>query len=446
MGGSRLKAEVRVLEGLRRAVDINLDAIEVREFIDGLVDAYRRRYAVPGFRPGKAPSSVILGRFQDEIERAVHQELVPRTIEQALEEHKLHPAGPGKLSRFRYNPNEPLSFCVEVEIWPEFELKPYEDLDVDRLVEEVSDPEIGQYLDWLRDRVADLQPVDRPAQSGDLVDVELESLNAEGGRTAGTEPESATIEVGAANLLPEFRAAVEGIAPAEVRDLAVAYPEDFGNEDLRGQTRRYRMTVKQIREKNLPPLDDDFARKLEGSLDLEGLRAKVRLRLESEKRLAARERLEQAIVDRLIHENPFDLPQSSVHSALDRLAQRHREDGQEVDPAELERVYRSHIERAHRRELVLVKVAEREGIEVGKDEVEAEIARMAQQEGRKVEEVRGEIADLDRFRDFMFERRVFEALARKIKVREVSVPSQGGARPAGEGAAGISGGKESADD
>ncbi len=427
-----MKAEVRALEGLRRAVDINLEVAEVREFIDGLVDAYRRRYAIPGFRPGKAPASVILGRFQDEIERAVYQELVPHKIEEALEEHKLHPAGPGKLSRLRYRPNEPLSFSVEVEIWPEFELRPYEDLEVDRLVEEVSDPEVSQYLEWLRERLADLEPVDRPARTGDLVDVELQSLSAEGEPADGAEKEAATIEVGAPNLLPEFRAAVEGVAKAEVRDLSVAYPEDFGNAELRGQTRRYRMTVTQIREKNLPALDDEFARKLEGDLDLEGLRAKVRLRLESEKRLAARERLEQAIVDRLIHENSFDLPQASVHSALDRLAQRHREDGQAVDPAELERVYRPHIERAHRRELVLAKVAEREGIKVTQEEVEAEIARLAQQEGRKVEEVRGEIADLDRFRDFMFERRVFEALGRKIKVREVSVPSRVGAQPSGQ--------------
>ncbi len=419
-----MRTGVRELEGLKRAVDVHLEADEIKEFIDGLVDAYRRRYAIPGFRPGKAPGAVILGRFHDEIERAVYEELVPRKIEEALEQHQLHPAGPGKLSRLRYQPNQPLSFSVEVEVWPQIDLKPYEELEVDRLVEEVADHEVDHYLDWLRERLAETPTVDRPAKMGDLVDVDLEQLDADGPAAPGTAKEEATIEVGAANLLPEFQAAVEGIAGGDVRDLTVAYPEDFGNEDLRGQTRRYRMSVRQIREKNLPALDDDFARKLEGDLDLEGLRAKVRLRLESEKRLAARERLEQAIVDRLLGDNPFELPQVSVQRALDRLEERYRQDGQEPDRAELERIYRPHIERAHRRELVLVKVAEREGIEVGREEVEAEIARLAQQENKSVEEVRREIVDEDRLRDFMFERRVFEALAKKIKVREVSVPSR----------------------
>ncbi len=428
-----MKADVRETGPLSRAVDIHIEAAEIKQFIDALVSAYRRRYTIPGFRPGKAPDQVVRGRFQDDIETAIYQELVPRKIEEALAENELHPAGPGRISKIRYQSGEPLSFSVEVEIWPEFELADYEGMEVDQLVEEVSDQDVDQYLEWMRERLADLEPVDRPAQGGDLVDVDLQLIDEEGRPAPDTKPEEATIEVGSASLLPEFQAAVQNVATGETKDLKVDYPEEFANEDLKGQTRRYRMRVKQIREKKLPPLDDEFARKLEAGLDLDGLRAKVRLRMESEKRLSSRERLEQVIVDRLIQANPFDLPESSIQGAFERLAKRQREEGREVDREELERVYRPHIERAHRRELVLIKVAEREGIRIGPQEVEAELAKMAQQENRKVEEVREQIADLDRFRDFLFERRVFEALGEKVKIREVMVPSSTAGAPTGEG-------------
>jgi len=418
-----VKSEVRETAPLKREVDIQLEAAEVKAFIDQVIGAYRSRYSFPGFRPGKAPAALVMKRFHDEIEQAVLQELVPRKIEEVLAEQKIHPAGPGKMSRIRYEPDQPMSFSVELEIWPEIELKSYEGLSVDQLVEEVSVQEVDQYLNWMRDRLADLTPVDRPAQADDLLDVELETIDVHGERLRGTEKQKLTLEVGSPSLLPEFRQAADGIQVGEVQDLKVEYPEDFSQEELRGQTRRYRFRATQIREKKVPPLDDDFAGKVEADLDLDGLRAKVRLRLESEKRLASREKLEQQIVDRLIRENPFDLPEGSIKAALERLEKRHADEGREMSAEEIERIYRPHVERAHRRELILAKVAERESIRVGRADAEAEIARLAKREDRKPEQVREDIGDVDRFRDFLFERRVFETLAKKVTVREVMVPS-----------------------
>lgn len=429
-----MKSEVRETGPLGREVEIHLETSEVRAFIDRMIDAYRRRYTFPGFRTGRAPAQLVMRRFHEEIDQAVRGELVPRAIEETLAENKIHPAGPGRLSRISYEPDQPLTFSVQLEVWPEIELKPYDELEVEQLVEEVSPEDVETYLSWLRQSLADTEPVDREARSGDVLEAELESVDLEGKRMKGTQKEKVTLEVGGANLLPEFRGASEGISAGESRELKVDYPEDFSNEQLRGQTRRYRMAAIQIREKKIPPLDDKFAGKIESGLELEGLRAKVRLRLESEKRLASRERLEQTITDRLIRENPFDLPGAPIQMALDRLAESHRGEGKEVDPEEIDKIYRTHIERAHRREFILAKVADREGIRVSPDDVEAEIARMARNENRKPEEVRKDLGDLDRLRNFLFERRVFDALMQKVKIREIAVPSSSSAKAGPEGA------------
>ncbi|MCK4414278.1 MAG: trigger factor [Candidatus Eisenbacteria sp.] len=414
-----MKVEVREPGPLRKELEIQLDVEEVNAFIDELIGAFRRRHAFPGFRPGKVPDQVVRVRFHEEIERALLTELVPRSIDRALGEQGVHPAAPGDLSAIRYQAGEPLSFTVAFSVWPEVELVPYEGMEVEQRTEEVTPEEIEAFLGQIRERAAEAVPVERPAQVGDLLSAELDSIDAQGQRLKGTRREKVTLEVGAPTLLPEFREAADGIRPSEARELSVTYPKDYGEESLRGATRRYRLRAVQIQEKKLPPLDDSLAQRLDANLDLEGLRARVRLRLESEKRFAARERLEEEIVERLIAANAFDLPAAAIDGAVERLLKQLAEQNSELDREAAAKAYRPRVERIQRRDFLLSKVAEREGVRVTEAEVEGEVARRAREERRSVEEVRKDLGDLDRFRQFLFERKVFDALVGKVKVREV---------------------------
>jgi trigger factor len=417
-----LKADVRETAPLKRELEVTVEIAEVQAFINKLVDSFRKRYSFPGFRAGKVPANVVVGKFHEEIDRAVIEELVPQSIRQAMEEKNIHPAGPGNLSNLKYEPNKPLVITVEVEIWPEIELADYEGMAVDQAIEETTGDEVDAQLKWMQERLADQSPVERAVQSGDVVDIELQPVDGENNPLPDTNPEPATIEVGAENLLPEFNEAAIGAAAGDERTVTLTYPENFSNEELKGQTRHYQMAIKGVKEKKLLPLDDDLAQKIEPGLDLAGLKAKISLRLESEKRLSSRQRLEQTIVDRLLHENPFDLPETSVDMALKRLGEKAKEEGKEITPEELDKAYRPHVERAHRRELILARVGEREGVRVEKKDVEAEITQMAQSENRSEDEVRKDIGDMNRFSDFLFERRVFEALMGKLKIQEVKIP------------------------
>lgn len=421
-----MKAEIEEIGPLQKLLKLHVEAAEVNAFIDRMIAAYRRRYTMPGFRPGKAPDRVIQARFQDDIERAVLSELVPDTIQRAYADHGIHPASPPEVSRIRYQPGEPLSFELRVHVWPQVELKAYEGIEIEHAVEPVAPEEVERFLASMQDRAAERIDVERPSREGDLLAAELEAIGPDGQRVKGAKKEMVTIEVGAENLLPEFREAALGMSAGDVRELEVHYPEDFGDEKLQGQTRRYRLRAAKIQEKKRPPLDDEFARRLDGNLDLDGLRARVRLRLESERRMAARERLEERLVDRLIQDNPFELPEISVSNAVARIIERMKEEGQVPDEEQVARTYRPHVERFQRRDFILERVGEREGIAVTAEDVEAEVGRMAREERRTVEEVREQIGDLDRFRQFLFERRIFEALLAKIQVREtptVEVPA-----------------------
>ncbi|MBM3316817.1 MAG: trigger factor [Candidatus Eisenbacteria bacterium] len=421
-----MQAQIQDVGPLQKSLQLLLDAAEVNGFIDRMIATYRNRYAMPGFRPGKAPDRVIQARFQEDIERAVISELVPDAIRRAFAENDIHPASPPEVSGIRYRPGEPLTFELRVHVWPQVELRPYEGVEIEHAVEPVRAEEVEAFLEGMMDRNAERVAVDRPAGAGDLIGAELETIDAAGARVKGTKKEKVTIEVGADHLLPEFREASLGMSAGESRELEVRYPDSYGDRRLEGQTRRYRLTAMRIEEKKRQPLDDEFARRLDANLDLDGLRARVRLRLESERRMAARERLEERLVDRLIQDNPFELPQVSVANALARIAEKLREEGKPADPEQIASAYRPHVERFQRRDFLLEKVGEREGIRVTPEEVDAEIARMAREERRPAEEVRADIGDVDRFQQFLFERRIFAALLEKVTVREtptIEVPA-----------------------
>jgi len=418
-----LKSEVREVGPLKRELEVVLEVEEVRAFIDSLVASFRTRYNFPGFRPGKVPAKHIISKFHEEIDKSVVEELVPDSIRRAMMENKIHPAGPGELISLKYEPDQPLVIQVAVEIWPEIELANYDGMEIEQAIEETDGSEIDQQIAWMQDRLAEFNPVERAAAKGDALDIELLAVDENGEALGQAKPEPASIEVGAQNLLREFDEAALGAEVGAEKMIEVAYPDDFSNEELKGQTRHYRMNVKSVREKVLPPVDDELARKIDPSLDLDGLKAKISLRLESEKRMASRQRLEQTIVDRLLHENPFDLPTSTVDLALKRLGEKAKEEKKEVSPEDLDKVYRPHVERAHRRELILAKVGEREKIAITQKDIDDEIGKMAENEKRTTEEVLKDIGEIDRFRDFLFERRVFEALIGKLKISEVKIPS-----------------------
>jgi len=433
-----VKVDARDAGPLLKELEIHLDAEEVGRFIDELIAAYRRRHAFPGFRPGKVSDQVVRSRFHEDIERALFTELVPQSIERAVAEQKLRPAAPGEISAVRYHAGEPLVFTVKFPVWPDLDLRPYEEIEVEQVVEGVSPEQVDAFLGQLRDRAAETFAVEREARERDLLEAELETIDAQGVRVKGTKREKVTLEVGNPNLLPEFREAAAGIATGQSRDFSVKYPEDFAQENLRGETRRYRLRALEIRERKLLPLDDAFAKKLDPHLDLEGLRARIRLRLESERRFAAREAAEERVVEALIAANPFDLPAQAVEGPLNRLIERIQKENPSAKREEVEGAYRQQIERLQRRDFLLARVAEREGIGVTPADVEEEVARIAQEERRTAEEVRRDLGDLERYRQFLFERKVFEALLGKVKVREIRIPARapaGAAGPVGGGEA-----------
>jgi len=409
-----------------RAITVTMDAGEVAPHVDKVVAQYRERMALPGFRRGKVPTDVVRARFQDSIENDVLKEILPEALDRVIQEQTFRLVGPPVVEELSFKPGEPLSFTAVVELWPEVEPKDYQAVELEEELTEIDDRMIDEFLDQLRERMADVNPVARPAQPGDFVEVHLLSVDMNGAKLPRAKREELRMIADGSNLLPEFREASVGISPGETRLVHLEYPADFGDAELAGRQRHYRFKAVRVLERNVPALDDALAQKVEGVPDLGALRAKVRLRFETEERMRGRERLEEVLIDRLLDRNPFDVPQSALERSLVRAVESARKENPQAEEGELREVLGPLVLRRWRRDILLDAIARKESIQLTDEEFEARLGSLLAGERdpaaarRRLERENR----LEGIRERMIEKRTFEFLLSAATVHQTVKPRQ----------------------
>ncbi len=286
----------------------------------------------------------------------------------------------------------------------------------------------------MRRNRANLDPVSRPSAEGDVVKAMIEHIDISGNRMRGTKKEEIRLEVGSPTLLPEFRAASMGISAGEDRQLVVEYPADFRDKELAGKTRRFRLQAQEILEKKLPEVDDNLARSFDPNLDLEGLKGKLRVRLESEELMQSMERLETDLVDRLLAQNPFTVPEPMIDYSLRRIMEKAKEDGEDLEETEFRQRYLPIVERMHRRDLLFENLIRQEHLDLTDEEVDAQLDAMAQDAGVEISVIRKKMeedGELTRMRDAMQERKALDFITAAAQVTRIRKPRL---RPEGSGA------------
>lgn len=427
-GRAKVTVEVEIREqgGWKKQLSIVIPIESVQREMEGVVESYRRRAALPGFRKGKAPTEVIKGRFQQDLEADLLNRLIPEAFEEAVRQKELKPVpGSEHFHEIRFAQGEPLRFLADLEVWPEIEFTAWRGLPIEQEIYEVEERMVDEALEALRRSRATYTPIDRPSEPGDGVRAVLEPVDIHGKKIPGSAREEVRMEADGATLLPEFRAVSVGLKAGDLRTVEVAYPADFRDDKLAGKVRRYRLTAKEILEKKIPLLDDQLARGLDPGLDLEGLRSKVRLRLESEELMRSKQRLEETLIDQVLAAHPFPVPEVLMRYSFGRLLERLREGEQPVDEQAVIEQYAPAIDRMHHRDILLQNVARQEGLEVTDEEVEAEIDGLAQEAGvepavlRRKMEAEGE---LSRMTDTLQERKVLDFLVANAQVNRVRRP------------------------
>ena len=418
-----MKVEVRDSEAgaSQKVLLIEVSPEELNEDYDAILEDYRRRAVLPGFRKGKAPRNVLELQFGHSMEHEVLERAVKRTYEAAVREHRIEPVSYPQIEKIRFDKGQPLSYEAIVDVRPSITPRDYFELSVPTKDVTIPEGEVEKSLEELRQRTADWSPVEREAALGDAVVVDYVRLNAKGKPVHKSEQKDALVELDAQGLLPEFRENLLGKKGGEHIEFTVTYPEEFGNAELKGRTATFSLDVKGVRERRVRPLDDAFASEVIGMRDLAELRARMRLNLEGEARLKASRDEEEAIVDQLLAKNPIALPESMVAEYLEDLLQRLKDErewtAEEEDRFRTE--YRPTAERRIKRDLLLDAIMRAESIGVSEEEIDATLRGAMGEEttGPEAERAIRNPAQRERARNHLLERKLFQLLREKAQLK-----------------------------
>jgi len=376
---------VSTVADCKRSLEVEIPFEEVDKARQRVAESIRKKVRLPGFRPGKAPSNMIESRYAVDIRKEVLEQLLPQAFRARVEKEELHVVGQPNISELHYERGEPIRFKAEFEVAPEFEIADYHGLPVKYEEPVVTDEEVANRLEDTRERRAEYVNLDpRPVEDKDFVVVLLKSL------TGLAEPieQDMTVEVGGGDTFPSFTEALLGANPGETKEAEVIYPEDYGEPKLAGKTVRFALTPKVIQKKELPALDDEFARDLGDYQSLDELRDAVRKSIFHEKQQAAQQVAKEALIDRLVEANDFPVPETYVNRQIENQlsAQLRQVTGREVDLSKLnldwakvKEKQRDPAVRSVKALLLLEKVSDKEGIKATRDEVDREVQRIAQQ-------------------------------------------------------------------
>ena len=368
-------------------IEIPLDV--VRREADTVASQYARAARIPGFRPGHAPGSEVRRRFRDDIRNEVVQSLVPKFFENAVKEQKWSVVGHPRFEDLKFDEDNPLTCKATFEIYPEVELKQYKELEVQEETPNVTEVDIDQALDEVRDHAATFEVVlDRPAADGDSLTMSYKGYDVKAPASHPVEARDVSLQLGGKGTVTAFRENLRGSRPGEIREFEVTYPEHYPQRSLAGKTFRYRVEVQSIKHKVVPTADDDLAKSVSEFATLEELRSRLRNDLMER----ARRRVEMAgkekLVQQLLHLHEFPVPEVMVEAQLDRKLQRMVTQlvSQGIDPRQTQVDWRKvredsrpEAEKEVRALLLLSKVADAEKLEVSEEEVDEIIREMAQE-------------------------------------------------------------------
>ncbi|HLH08813.1 MAG TPA: trigger factor [Terriglobales bacterium] len=399
-------AEAEIKSNTQREIQVEIPADIVARETEAVVSKFQKLAKLPGFRQGKVPASVVRNRFSEDIKSEVVESLIPRYFRQETEKQNLHPVSQPRVTDLHIHEGEPLRFKASFEVLPDFDVTGYEDIHVDKPDTGVTDEEVDKTLQQLREQNASFNAIDdRALQDGDFAQVAFSGTpkGTEGSAAEGqpVNMDDVLVEIGGSNTLPEFTENLRGANPNDQRTFEVTYHEDFSDKRLAGKTFEYSVTVKGVKQKHLPELNDDFAKELGQFADFNELRQRVRENLEAEKKHNAEHEAKDKIVDELLKRNEIAVPESMIEHQIDvrlerglrALAQQgmRPEDMKKMDFGRLRAGQRDQAEREVKIALMLEKIAEKEDLLVSDQEVDREVEALALQAKQPVEAVRNRL-------------------------------------------------------
>jgi trigger factor len=419
--------EVAVANPCERQISVEIPADVVTKQQQTILANYMKYARIPGFRKGKVPSTLVKQKFNDDIQKDLIEQLIPKYFQEEAKKQNLAPISQPQVTHLELNDGQPLKFTATFEVLPEIDIAGYKDIQVEHEETSVKDEEVEAMLTNLREQNSTYTNVDeeRAIIEGDYAQV---SFKTEGqGDEAPVEMDDVLVAIGGENTIKEFTENLKGAKAGEDREFDVVYPADFGDQRLAGKTMHYKVHVKGIKSKQLPELNDDFAKQMgDEYTSLDELKTRIREGMEHEKSHQAEHKVKDKFVDELVKKYDIAVPSALVEHQIDQRLDRglralaaqglKADQLKKMDMGRLREGQREAAEREVKASLLLEKIADAENIQVSDDEVDKEVQALATQMQQAPEAIRARLEQngaLGRIKDRMRTDKALDQLVKK---------------------------------
>jgi trigger factor len=421
----------------KKLLRVEVEAQKVDEAFDSVAKDYQKHARLPGFRPGKAPKEMVLKKFEADIQDEVKRKVISDSYHTAVKNEKLMVVGQPDIEDIQFTKGQPLQFVANIETAPDFELPEYKGLVAKREQSSVTDADVDNAINMLRDRVGDFKTQTRPLQKGDMAVVNYQGTSdgkplTEIAPTARglTEQKGFWIEIKDGSFIPGFTEQLIGMNAGEKRTVNVDFPQDFVSQPLAGKKGTYEVELVEVKEKILPPIDDELAKKY-GAENMDKLREGVRADLQNELNNKQSRSIRNQVTDALLKQVNVELPESLVQhetrSIVYNLVSENQQRGvpKEAIEAKKDEIYANATNLAKERvkaSFIFQKVAAKEGVRVEQMEIAGRLQAMAAQYQMPVEKLVKELDKAGRLGDIhaqLLTEKVIELLVQNAKVEDV---------------------------
>jgi len=429
-----MEVTVTDISPVKKKVQIQVPHADVAKELDSAYLQLKKNAKIKGFRPGKAPRSVLERMFRKDVHADVTNTLIQNTFIDAVKQESLAFIGTPDIDPPELDPEGPFVYDVTVELKPELSDINFEGIELKKTLYKMSESEVDKQIEMLQKQLAEDKPIteDRPVAEGDHAVIDYEGLKDGKPFEQTQKTENFTLKIGQGMISEEFDQQIIGMKPGEQKEFTITFPEDYHNKDLANIEITFTVTLKEIREEVLPPVDDELAKKLGNFETIEDVRNAIRKNLQEGYDKRSEQEIQEQIFEKLLTEE-FELPETLVKFELDgiisdtemRLSQSNMTmDQLGLSREKLEEQYRDVAENQVRRHLFLSKIIEQESMELPEDELNKEYESLSQTIGQPsdfIKEYYQKNPDkLEGFKHAILEKKVFDLIVEKATVKEVA--------------------------
>ena len=427
-----MKIEIEEINSVKKKFTVTLPKELVTGELDSAYEDLRKKAKVRGFRQGKVPRSILERHYKRQIEGEVIIKLVNDSYFKMLEEKNITPVSQPMIDNEGLERGKEFTYSAKVEVKPEIDVKGYIGMELEKDKLSISEEDIDNKLIELQQSNAQLQEVDesRPIKIGDFAVIDYEGfLDAE--PIDGEMVADHLLEVGSGSFSPDFEEQLSGLKKGDEKNIRIILPEGYGKKDLAGKEVTFKVKIKGIKEKILPQLNDDFAKDLGEFETLEKLKEKIRESLDKQEKMRIEADLRDRLLNRLVDENPFEVPPSLVNQHLQymitetqmRLAfQGLSIEKVGISPDSLKESYKDQAGKEVKGSFLLEEIAKKESIEVDEKDIEDKILEITENSGQKAETVRNHYKEdeaRERLRDGLKTEKTLHFIIKNAKIKEV---------------------------